>query len=301
MGSRFGVQLHEAGQEVTLLDLWSEHIETVREKGLEVDNGKDQRQISIPIYYPAEVKERADIVFLFTKSMGLKKMLEDIQPILGPETKVVSLLNGIGHEDTIKHFVEEKNIFMGVTVFTAALKGPGQVFYEGGGFIEIQNYVSGKAEEEAAHLIVEILNVAGLTAAYSNNVKFSIWRKACVNGCNNAVCSLLGCNLEQYYSTEQNWDIIQQIISEFAEVAKEKEVELDVQELMNYTVKISLEAGDHYPSMYQDLVMNHRLTEIDYLNGAVARMAKERGLEAPYNQLITQLIHAKEQIVAAHS
>ena len=49
--------------------------------------------------------------------------------------------------------------------------------------------------------------------------------------------------------------------------------------------------------MYQDLVQNHRLTEIDYINGAVWRKGQKYGVSTPYCQLITQLIHAKEQIL----
>ncbi|UJF16065.1 2-dehydropantoate 2-reductase [Jeotgalibaca sp. MA1X17-3] len=300
MGSRFGAQLQEAGHDVTLIDWWTEHIEAIRENGLIIDDGEQERTVKIAIHYPIEVTEVADIVFLFTKSMGLPKMLEDIQPILGSKTKVISLLNGIGHEDIIRKYVDKKNIFMGVTVFTAHLKGPGQVAFHGGGSIEIQNYARGEEQEKSARELVQVLDEAGLNAIYSSDVKFSIWRKATVNGCNNAICALLDCNLGQFYSTKQNPEIIKTIIEEFVMVAKEKSVEMDVEDLIKHVTEISLNASDHYPSMHQDLDVNNRLTEVDYINGAVARIAKDYKLRAPYNECITQLIHVKEQIMNAH-
>ena len=56
-------------------------------------------------------------------------------------------------------------------------------------------------------------------------------------------------------------------------------------------------AANHYPSMHQDLIQNHRLTEIDYINGAVARKGVRLGIATPYCQMITDLIHAKESIL----
>lgn len=300
MGSRFGAQLQEAGHDVSLIDLWPAHIEAIQKNGLIIDDGEQERTVKISIHYPHEIKKVADIVFLFTKSMGLPAMLEDIRPILGPHTKVISLLNGIGHEDTIRKYVDKRNIFMGVTVFTAGLKGPGHVTFHGGGSIEIQNYARGEEEEKSARELVQVLDEAGLNASYSSDVKFSIWRKATVNGCNNAICTLLDCNLGQYYSTNQNPLIIRTIIEEFVMVAKAKSVEMDIEDLIQYVTKVSVAVSEHYPSMHQDLEVNNRLTEIDYLNGAVARIAKDYGLRAPYNELITQLIHAKEQIMKAH-
>lgn len=300
MGSRFGAQLQEAGHDVTLIDLWPAHIDAIRENGLTIDDGEQERNVKISIHYPSEVTEVADIVFLFTKSMGLPTMLEDIQPILGSHTKVISLLNGIGHEDIIRKYVDKRNIFMGVTVFTASLKGPGHVAFHGGGSIEIQNYARGEKEAESARELVEVLDKAGLNATYSPDVKFSIWRKATVNGCNNAICALLDCNLGQFYSTEQNPEIIRNIIEEFVMVAKEKSVEMDADDLFKHVTEISINVSEHYPSMHQDLDVNNRLTEVDYINGAVARIAKDYGLRAPFNEMITLLIHAKEQIMHAH-
>lgn len=300
MGSRFGAQLQEAGHDVTLIDLWPAHIDAIRENGLTVDDGEQERNVKISVQYPDEVTEVADIVFLFTKSMGLPTMLEDIQPILGSHTKVISLLNGIGHEDVIRKYVDKNNIFMGVTVFTASLKGPGHVAFHGGGSIEIQNYARGEEQAESARELVQVLDEARLNAIYSPDVKFSIWRKATVNGCNNAICTLLDCNIGQFYSTEQNPIIIRNIIEEFVVVAKKKSVEMDVEDLIKHITEISIKVSEHYPSMYQDLNLNNRLTEIDYINGAVTRIARDYGLSAPFNEMITLLIHAKEQIIQAH-
>lgn len=297
LGSRFGYLLHKAGHEVLLIDKWDEHIEIIRTNGLTVEDGNDKHTVNIPIFYPHEVSDVVDLVFMFTKSMGLGDMLRDIKPIIGPNTGVISLLNGIGHEDVLKDYLPLENIYIGVTILTSQLVGPGHVAFEGAGATEIQNFVNGYKQEQKAQQIVNALAEAGLNASYSEDVKFSIWRKACVNGAMNATCALLDCNLAQFESTDQAEDIIRQIVQEFAQVAKQKGTILNVKEMVAYILESARKVGSHHPSMHQDLVKNHRYTEVDFLNGAVARMAEEDGLDAPYNTLITQLIHAKEQIL----
>lgn len=90
--------------------------------------------------------------------------------------------------------------------------------------------------------------------------------------------------------------LLNHIVSEFAQLARTEGVELDVEETIAYLKALALKVGSHYPSMHQDLA-NRRLTEIDFLNGTVARESEAKGLEAPYCQMITQLIHAKEDVL----
>lgn len=299
MGSRFGFMLHKAGNDVVLIDKWQAHIEAIRQNGLKVNFNGEEEVVDIPIFFPHEVEEKVDTVFVFTKAMFLEEMLEDIQPILGEQTKVVCLLNGIGHETVLEKYVSLDNMLIGVTIWTAGLVGPGQIELNGSGTTEIQNVVAGKANEEAAREIVKVLADAGLNGIYSMNVKFSIWRKACVNGAMNATCSLLDANLGEVFDTKEARPIVEGIVREFVAVAQKQGVELDFDATVAYIMKSGKELGHHYPSMHQDLVQNKRLTEIDYINGAVARLSKRYGLDAPNNELITHFIHAKEHILGA--
>lgn len=297
IGCRFGYMLYENGMDVILIDKWKEHVEQIRTHGLQVDIGNENRTAKIPIFYPNEVQEEMDVVFLFTKSMGLADMLDDISHLMGENTKVVSLLNGIGHEDVLQKYVPPNNIVMGVTIFTANLAGPGKVILHGGGTTELQNFHDGNGEAEMAREIVAVLDKAGLNASYSDNVKFSIWRKACVNGAMNATCALLDCNLAEFMATDQAETIIEEVVKEFVSVAKNRDIPLNEADMVDYILSASKKVGEHYPSMHQDLVQNERYTEVDFLNGAIDKLASSEGLDAPYNRLITQLVHAKEQIL----
>lgn len=297
MGSRYGYMLHEQGNEVLLIDGWEDHIKAINENGLRIDENGTSKNVKIPAVLPKDATEVPDLVILFTKSMGLELMLTSIKSILGPNTKVLCLLNGLGHEETVAKYVNKKNIFMGVTLWTAGLAGPGHVTLTGDGNLEVQNIDSSMTE--AAKEICNVLSQADLKAHYSENVVFSIWRKACVNGTLNSCCTLLDCNIKEFGRLGETSNIIRRIITEFSEVAKHYGVTLDVEETAKGIEAIydPSQAGEHYPSMHQDLIQHHRRTEIDYINGYVSRKSKELGIAAPYNDLITSFIHAKEDLL----
>src|SRR5699024_4723999 len=291
LGSSFGYMLKKGGHEVTLIDFWEEHIRTVQDEGLTVDfNGKTEN-IEIPMDKPENIDERFDAVFIFTKSMDLRGMLEAIEHIISKDTKVICLLNGLGHADTLSEYVPTENIIMGTTVWTAGLDAPGKAHLMGEGPVEIQEVdPEGK---EATLEMVKVMKDSGLNAVYSSDVHFTTWRKACVNGTMNALSALLDANIEELFKSEQTKVIIEEIIAEFALAAKLDGVELDEEEITTYVVDISRKLGAHYPSMHQDIA-NKRPTEIDFLNGIVAEMFESNGYSAPNCRLITQLIHAKE-------
>lgn len=294
MGCRFGYQLHKAGQDVILLDKWEDHIKAIKENGLKIKGDKEDVS-KMEIMKPTEAKKEADLIILFTKAMQLKDMLNDIKPIIGQNTKVLCLLNGLGHEDVIKEYIPEKDILMGVTVWTAGLDGPGVAVLQGTGAVELQSIDPAGVEE--AKEIVDIMNEAQLNVTYDEDVVPSIWRKACVNGSMNSTCALLDCNIKEFFKSESGKTIVKEIIHEFVTVGKASGVKLNEEEIVDYVFETSIKAGHHYPSMHQDLIQNKRLTEIDYLNGAVARKGKELGIDTPYCKLITDFIHAKEEIL----
>ena len=195
LGCGFGYMMKKDGNDVTLIDFWDDHINAIKENGLSITvNGKEDNVI-IPIGKPEEIKDTFDTVFIFTKSMGLRQMLEKIKHMLTEDTKVVCLLNGLGHAKTISEYIPQKNIIMGTTLWTGGIDAPGKTHFMGEGPVEVQN--SDENEEEGTREVVKMMADCGLNGVYSQNVNFTTWRKACVNGTMNALCSLLDCNIKE--------------------------------------------------------------------------------------------------------
>lgn len=301
MGSRFAIMLKRGGNDVTLIDGWPAHIEAIREHGLRANLNGEEIAVPFSIYSQNEIPTtvQADLILVFTKAMQLDQMMQTIKPMIGEQTKVLCLLNGIGHEDTIEKYVSTDKIFLGNTIWTADLIGPGNVRLFGDGSVELQNIEPGK--EEDARQLAAVLADAGLNASYSENIRYSIYRKACVNGTLNGLCSILNVNIAQFGQTSTARAMVQTIVEEFAAVAAHESVELDVSEVVHHIEETydPEGIGMHYPSMYQDLINNHRKTEIDYINGAISRKGRKYQVSTPYCDFLTQMIHAKEDILAA--
>ena len=304
MGSRFGLMLHQAGHEVILVDGWADHVKAIQKDGLHANFNGEEIVVKLPIYLQGEVDPTlsSDLIILFTKAMQLEAMLADIQPLIKENTNVLCLLNGIGHEEIIEKYVPKEHIMIGNTMWTAGLEGPGRVKLFGNGTIALKNLVSEPKAKQEADGIIEILNSAGLNAQYSEDILHAIYKKACVNGTMNGLCTLLLSNMADFGETSPAHTIVERIVSEFAAVAKHENVDLNISETVDYIEKNCYNRdtiGLHHPSMYQDLNEHNRLTEIDYINGAVVRKGKKYGVQTPYCSFLTELVHCKEQILGA--
>lgn len=302
MGSRFGIMLKQAGENVILIDGWQDHIDAINKSGLKADfDGREVTEF-IPAYNKNDLSQlnfSADLVILFTKALDLDNMLQSIKKTLHENTMVLCLLNGMGYEDIIKKYVPYDNIFIGNTMWTASLDGPGKVTLFGDGSVALQNLSPTK--HDMAEKIATTLSHANLNAKVSKNILATVYRKACVNGTLNCLCTILDSNVADFGDTKPALPIIKEIVSEFLAVAKHEEIYLDEPDIIEQITRCFNRGtvGLHHPSMYQDLIIKHRLTEIDYINGAVVRKGLEYNIPTPYCKLLTQLVHSKEELLQA--
>ncbi|MDU6573287.1 MAG: ketopantoate reductase family protein [Gemella haemolysans] len=296
LGSRLGYMLFKNNEDVTFIDSWEEHVENIKNKGLKVIiDDKDLGNYYIPTYRPDQVNGKFDVVFVATKSMQLRVMLEQVKYLFHEDTKIICILNGLGHVQTLKDYIKEENILIGVTVWTSGLGGPGVLNAHGTGKIELKQVKEVNLEKTLE--LVTRLNKAGLNIKYSDDTFQSIWHKAGLNCVLNTYCTLIDCNINQYGSFDKNLELTRAVLNEVTAVGKAEGIDVK-QAVIEENIKnlFPLEtAGAHYPSLYQDM-KNGRLTEIDYLNGEVSRLGKIHNIPTPVCDIITLMIHSKEFI-----
>ena len=296
LGSRFGYMLFKNNEDVTFVDTWEEHVENIRNKGLKVIIDEvDLGNFYIPIYKPEQITGKYDVIFIATKSMQLRPMLESVKHLFHEDTKIICILNGLGHVETLKDYVKEENILIGVTVWTSGLGGPGILEAHGIGKTELKQVKEINIEKTLA--LVERFNDAGLNIKYSADTYQSIWHKAGLNCVLNSYCTLIDCNINQYGNYDKNLELTRAVLNEVTAVGRAEGIDVK-QEVIEKNIEnlFSLETGGaHYPSLYQDM-KNGRLTEIDYLNGEVSRLGKIHNIPTPVCDVITLMIHSKEFI-----
>src|SRR5258708_31976684 len=100
MGSVYAGLLASAGHEVWACDTWSEHVEAIRKNGLRVEGASGDRTVQVhATTRPAEAGV-CDLVIIATKAMHVAQAAETVKPLLGPDTVVLSIQNGLGGPDT---------------------------------------------------------------------------------------------------------------------------------------------------------------------------------------------------------
>jgi 2-dehydropantoate 2-reductase len=298
MGSRFGYMFQKEGQDVTLIDRWKDHVAAIQRDGLKVnDNGKKQ-VCRIRAVFPEKAEAHYDLILIFTKAMQLAAMMDAIKPIIDGQTAVLILSNGIGNIETLEKYVARDQIYAGVTLWTSELDGPGRVTLTGSGSVVLQPV--GIGSEHFLHDLVVTMNQAGLNVRVSRNVLISIWQKATLNSVLNTYCTLLSCNIRRFGRLDNAERLAEMVVNECTSVAHAEGVMIDRAGILA-TIRSIFDpkaGGEHFPSMYQDL-HSGRKTEVDFLNGAFVRAGKKDHIPTPYNQLITELIHAEEQLFRA--
>ncbi|OEL04543.1 2-dehydropantoate 2-reductase [Staphylococcus succinus] len=295
MGGRVGIQMAQAGYDVTLVDEWAEHIERINKEGMSVQTETSTYQYDIKARYPEQVTDAYDLIIVLTKAMDSEMMVKKLNTAhaIKEDTAILTMMNGLGHDERFANIVPKSQIFLAVTMWTAGLKGPGQLLLEGTGTIELQR--ADGHEDQRTIEINNIFNDAKLNSKISDNVFQSIWSKATLNSVLNPLCTILDKTINQFSQYPNVRQMIEPVIEEIVTVAKARGLELDFEALVNkIEAAYPIEAqGLHYPSMHQDLYKG-RLTEIDYLNGQIVKYGKAVGISTPNNEMLTHMIHQLE-------
>ena len=298
MGSRFVKMLYEADQDVVLIDNWKEHVDEIDKNGLKVLTDGKTHYYKIPAYLPESTpKQHFDCIILFTKAMQIDTMLSNIKHLIDEETYILVLANGIGNIETIEKYVDKARIVAGVTVWSSELNGPGFVTLTGKGTVSLQGIEIEPESEKFLNQLVDTMNQAQLNVSISKDVLEAIWKKAAFNSVLNTLTSIIGCNVGEFGRFTSRDFLIDGVLNEFEAIAQKMSIQFNKEATKELIVSQFSDDGnaDHYTSMYQDL-SKKRSTEIDYLNGYVAKKGKELGIATPFNELLSSLVHCREEL-----
>lgn len=278
MGSLFGGLLAETGVAVNLVDINAAHIDAIRQRGLKLVTDRGARQVRLAACRPDEVRERPDLIILFTKAMHTESALAGIQRWIGPETRILSLQNGLGNGERIAAYAASDRVAIGITTYPGDLCGPGHVESHGQGKVRFTRLDG--VRDEAFDRIASLMCDAGLDCAIDPMVKTAIWEKVAFNAALNSICAVTGCAVDAIGRLPAAQALALEIVDEVLAVAGAEGVAVDA-ERVRATLRhaIGHHVG-HKPSMLQD-VLAGRATEIESINGAVVAAAAAHGVATP--------------------
>jgi len=290
MGGLFGGLLTRVGGEVWLVGNKKEQVDTISSVGLTFEE-KGKPQI-IPMKATSDVASagKADLVIFFVKTYDTGQAVSDALILEKEDTIFLTLQNGLGNEEAICKAVDRKKVMLGITGHGATLLEPGRIRHAGQGktFIgELDHRITDRALR-----IAQMFCNAGIETEVSPNIHDQVWQKLLVNVGINALTALTGLKNGQLLDYPETLRLMEALVSEAAEVAKKKGILIEGNPIEKVR-KIAEATRGNRSSMGQDFDYKRR-TEIDSINGAIVREAKNLGISAPYNQMITDLIKVIE-------
>jgi 2-dehydropantoate 2-reductase len=291
MGSLFGGLLTLAGEEVWLVGNRRDQIDTIRSAGLTFEEKGELRIIPMNATLDVTSVGKADLVIFFVKTYDTKVAVSDALALEKEDTIFLTLQNGLGNEEVICQKIDRKKVMLGVTGHGATYLGPGHIRHAGWGktFIgELDHRITDRALR-----MTQMLCNARIETEVSSNIHDQVWGKLLVNVGINALTALTGFKNGQLLDYPESARLMERLVSEAAEVARGKGVHLEEDPIEK--VRKAIEATkENRSSMGQDF--DHRQkTEIDAINGAVAREAQPVGIPVPFNQAVADLVKAIEK------
>jgi 2-dehydropantoate 2-reductase len=294
MGSAIGALLAKAGNDVTLVDVWREAVETINRDGLRIQNKAGDIVVHKlrAVNAPSEIKGLTDLVLVFVKCYHTAEAVRSVLPFLGPRTTVLSLQNGCGNGPRIAEIVGAERVLLGVCYHSATVLGPGHVLHAGQGrtFIgELDGSDTPRLRE-----IVGVFNAAGIPVEPSRSVVTEIWAKLALNVATLPTSASIRVPADRLLDTPEMQMLMQELLKEVVAVARAQKIPLDFNEHWEaITGLLKKLAPNTKGSMLQDVEKGRR-TEIDVVNGAIVEAGQRLGIPTPFNAAMVALIKSLE-------
>lgn len=294
MGCIYGGPL-SVDNDVLLVDVVRAHIDAINENGLELQDADG----TLHVYKRAratdntELCQPVDLLILLCKGYQTESALSANRALIGPNTIILSLQNGYGNADEIVKFVPEGQIVLGTSAHGGIMERPGHVFHAGKGPTHLGCLT---VDQSKAELAAKLFTDAGIEdVELTPNVKELVWSKLFVNCGINPVTALLDDTNQCVANNEFARRAAAALVKEAVDVANAAGMSFDYDAVFENVITVALGTGPNRSSMLAD-VSNKRRTEVDRINGAIVAEARKLGREAPANETVTSLIHAKEQL-----
>lgn len=297
LGSAMGGVLAEAGHNVALINRRQSHVDAINSKGLTLRAGGVDRVVKVRAVTQCsdiDVSQHpVDVLLVLVKSFDTETAMQAALPLVGEQTIVLTLQNGIGHEAILSRLVGAQKVLTGKTYAGGVVLAPGLVTDSTRGKETMIGELNGGVSARAQR-IASAFTDAGLLTHVSTSIMTTIWDKLLVNAATGAVSAISGLPYGPLYEQKELEATALAAVSEGMAVAKAAGVAISFTHPREPWLKAGSELPrDFKPSMLQS-VEKGTITEIDYINGAIVELGKTLGVPTPVNATLVACIKGIE-------
>jgi 2-dehydropantoate 2-reductase len=293
MGSVYAGLFAAAGHEVWAIDAWREHVEAMKKKGLRLEGASGDRTVKVHATTEAKEAGPCDLVVLATKAMHVKSAAESTKPLLGKDTPVLSIQNGLGGPDMAASILGKDRVMVGVVGgFGASIRAPGHAHHNGMELVRLGEF--GGPITERLKKVEEAWKGAGFKVKVFDDIDQLVWEKLICNCAYSGPCALSEGTIANVMGDPDLSRVSAACATEAFLVSQKKQIKLGFADPVAYVRDFGSKIPNARPSVLLDLILKKK-SEIDVINGSIPRVAKTLGMEAPVNEAVTALVRAKER------
>ncbi|HEY8663592.1 MAG TPA: ketopantoate reductase family protein [Propionibacteriaceae bacterium] len=264
--------------------------ERLRSEGVVVNGGRYR----LPVVEPGQHVAPADLVIVAVKCHHLAEAIEQLAGQVGPDTIILSLLNGITSEDALRAAYPEAAIPLAVVVGIDAVRDKTGVRYTTLGWVEFGDPLPGERSAGVVRL-ERLLADAGIPYVVKSDMLHALWWKFLVNVGVNQVSALLEAPYALVQTAGSARDLMIAAQREVVAVAQASGVDLTDDDIARFLDVLNTLGPENYTSMAQD-ALAHRRTEVDQFAGIVVELGGRYGVPTPVNAVLLQAFLAKHQL-----
>jgi 2-dehydropantoate 2-reductase len=284
VGGYYGGLLAQQGNDVTFIARGA-HLEAIRANGLQVKSifGDFTVKPAKATDNPAEVGE-VDLILFCTKTYSLDEAAQAIQPVIGPQTTVLSLLNGVDATERIGKVVGLEHVIGGATWLSSAVEAPGVIKQVS----QFRRIVFGEldgSQTERIQSIYDVLKNTGATVEVSENILKILWTKFVFISAASSFGSLTRLPMGEYRSVPETRAMITGLMREVEAVARVQGIVLD-EDVVQKSLDFIDNAAPHIKASMQLDVEAGRRTELESMIGVIGRKGRELGVPTPIADFI---------------
>jgi len=296
VGCYFGGMLARAGARITFIGR-PRQVDAMNRNGLSIESARFNERIPVSASTEIEAAREAAVVLVCVKTPDTEEAARSLAPHLANGALVVSLQNGVDNVDRIRA-VADIDVVPAAVYVSAELTAPGTVKHAGRGDLVIGDLPPSDPGDEARprrlEHVASLFERAAVPCRVSTNIEAELWAKLIMNCAYNAISALSRSRYGRIAENPATRAIVQQVIEEALAVARAAGVRVTDVDLAESAWRLAESMPEALSSTAQDIGRGKR-TEIDSLNGFVARRGTELGIPTPVNQTLYGLVRLLEE------
>jgi 2-dehydropantoate 2-reductase len=283
VGGYFGGRLAQTQEADVVFLARGRHLDALRSRGLQVRSLLGDFHIEVEVTDDTAFVGPVDFVLVCVKTYDNDTAIASLHPLVGSNTAVVSLQNGIENEGLIANAIGPKHVLGGAAFIFSRITEPGVVAHTGGPARIVFGELDGRSSTRAERLLT-LFEAAGVDTVLSDDIRGFVWDKFAFICAQAGMTATSRLPIGDIRAVSETWDAFLAILDEVAEVAAAEGVVLEGVRDRHGAFARGLEAGS-YSSLYDDM-LNGRPMELEALHGALVRLADRHDIAVPVSRTV---------------